>query len=132
MCGISGFIDHKKNSDLDVLQRMNASLHHRGPDANGLKLFQEQKATVGLAHARLSIIDLTVTGAQPMQCDHCWIVYNGEVYNFKGTSDTEVILIAYKHWGIDFIQKLVGMFSIVIYDEAKKEAIGVRDRTGIK
>jgi asparagine synthase (glutamine-hydrolysing) len=146
MCGISGFIDHKRNSSLDVLQRMNASLRHRGPDAQHCKLFSDQHAQIGLSHARLSIIDLTDTGAQPMQLGDLWIVYNGEVYNFqeirseleklghkfKGTSDTEVILVAYKHWGIEFVQKLVGMFAMVIYDDVKKEVIGIRDRTGIK
>jgi asparagine synthase (glutamine-hydrolysing) len=146
MCGISGFIDHKGNSTLEVLQKMNASLHHRGPDAQHCKLFSDQNVQIGLSHARLSIIDLTDTGSQPMQFGDLWIVYNGEVYNFqeirseleklghkfKGTSDTEVILVAYKQWGIEFVQKLVGMFAMVIYDDTKKEVMGIRDRTGIK
>jgi asparagine synthase (glutamine-hydrolysing) len=146
MCGISGFIDHKQNSSMDVLMNMNASLHHRGPDDQGNKLFSTSDAQIGISHARLSIIDLSDTGKQPMQSDELWIVYNGEVYNFKeirieletaghkfrGSSDTEVILMAYKHWGMDFVQRLIGMFAIVIYDEAKNELICVRDRAGIK
>ena len=137
MCGISGFIDHKKNSSIDLLKEMNASLHHRGPDDNGCKLFSTQQAQVGISHARLSILDLSSSGNQPMQYEHLWIVYNGEVYNFKeirtdleslgykfkSSSDTEVILIAYKHWGLDLIDKLIGMFAMVIYDEQKNEVI---------
>lgn len=146
MCGISGFIDHKKNSSIDLLKEMNASLHHRGPDDNGCKLFSTQQAQVGISHARLSILDLSSSGNQPMQYEHLWIVYNGEVYNFKeirtdleslgykfkSSSDTEVILIAYKHWGLDLIDKLIGMFAMVIYDEQKNEVICIRDRAGIK
>src|SRR4051812_40635585 len=106
MCGISGFIDHKRNSSLELLKEMNSTLHHRGPDDHGCKLFSNTNALVGISHARLSIIDLTATGKQPMQYDNLWIVFNGEVYNFKeiradleklghtfgGSSDTEVIL----------------------------------------
>jgi asparagine synthase (glutamine-hydrolysing) len=146
MCGISGFIDFEKKSSVDDLKRMNASLYHRGPDDSGNKLFSLEKAQVGLAHARLSIIDLTSTGQQPMQYDHLWIVYNGEIYNFKeirlelenlghtfkSTSDTEVILIGYKQWGLELVQRLIGMFAIVIFDESKNELFCIRDRAGIK
>ncbi len=146
MCGIAGFIDHKQSSSKEVLLRMNASLHHRGPDDKGCEFFSTSKAQLGISHARLSIIDLTDTGKQPMHFEDLWIVYNGEVYNFKelkvelekagykfkGSSDTEVILIAYKHWGVDFVQRLVGMFAIVIFDEERNELICVRDRTGVK
>ncbi|MBK6521012.1 MAG: hypothetical protein IPG08_01035 [Sphingobacteriaceae bacterium] len=62
---------------------MNARLHHRGPDDNGCKLFSLQKEQVGISHTRLSIIDLSATGKQPMQYENFWIVYNGEVYNFN-------------------------------------------------
>lgn len=146
MCGIAGFIDHKQNSSKETLMKMNNSLHHRGPDDKGCEFFSSAKAHIGISHARLSIIDLTDTGKQPMCLENFWIVYNGEVYNFKelrtelekagfqfkGNSDTEVILTGYKHWGIDVVQRLVGMFAIVIFDETKNELICLRDRTGIK
>lgn len=146
MCGISGFIDYKKNSSIDLLKEMNASLHHRGPDDNGCKLFSSQNAQVGISHTRLSIIDLSSTGSQPMQYESLWIVFNGEVYNFKeireelvslgykfkSSSDTEVILVAYQQWGISLVNKLIGMFAVVIFDEHKNELICIRDRAGIK
>ncbi|MDZ4664119.1 MAG: asparagine synthase (glutamine-hydrolyzing) [Bacteroidota bacterium] len=146
MCGISGFIDYKQNSSADLLKEMNSSLHHRGPDDNGYKLFSTQKAQVGISHTRLSIIDLTSTGNQPMQYENFWIVFNGEIYNFKeirielenlgykfvSSSDTEVILIAYKQWGLDLVNRLLGMFAIAIFDEQKNELICIRDRGGIK
>ncbi len=146
MCGISGFIDFNKNSSVDLLRVMANSLHHRGPDDHGYKLFSKPKMQIGLSHTRLSIIDLTDAGKQPMQYEDLWITYNGEIYNFnelkeelrglghnfRSLSDTEVILIAYKQWGLKCIEKLIGMFAIVIYDETKNELICIRDRAGVK
>jgi asparagine synthase (glutamine-hydrolysing) len=114
MCGICGWITKfpKKIYDSSVVERMNATLTHRGPDDSGIVLFDD----AAIAMSRLSIIDLD-TGQQPMANDDesCWIVFNGEIYNylvlrqelesrghhFRTRSDTEVILRAYEEWGED-------------------------------
>jgi len=146
MCGISGFIDFSKTSDKEVLIKMTDSLAHRGPDGSGYELFQAPQASIGFGHRRLSIIDLTETGKQPMQYEHWWITFNGEVYNFqeikqeleklghqfKGHSDTEVILHSFAQWGVACIDKFIGMFAFVIYDTKNEEIFCVRDRAGIK
>ena len=106
MCGISGIVDFSLNSNSEVLQAMTDTLLHRGPDGSGYEFLINHNAQIGLGHRRLSIIDLTVTGHQPMQSNHLWITFNGEIYNFKdikqelgalgysfaSNSDTEVIL----------------------------------------
>jgi asparagine synthase (glutamine-hydrolysing) len=121
-------------------------LYHRGPDGSGINFFQRNNCQIGFGHRRLSIIDLSDTGKQPMQFEHLWITFNGEVYNyievkkelenlnhtFKGHSDTEVILHAFAQWGISCIEKFIGMFAFVIYDSRKQEIYCVRDRAGIK
>ncbi|NCA20250.1 MAG: asparagine synthase (glutamine-hydrolyzing) [Crocinitomicaceae bacterium] len=146
MCGITGFIDFKKNSNSETILKMTASLHHRGPDASGTEMVREEEATIGLGHARLSIIDLTESGKQPMKFQNYWICFNGEVYNFAeikkdlieighsfvGSSDTEVILHAYIQWGKDCISRFIGMFAFVIYNTETKQVFCVRDRAGIK
>jgi asparagine synthase (glutamine-hydrolysing) len=146
MCGITGFIDFKNRTSQEVLDSMTQTLHHRGPDANGKELLQTPKALIGLGHARLSIIDLTPSGRQPMTFNDYWICFNGEVYNyaeikkdlvalghsFVGGSDTEVILHAYIEWGEKAIEKFIGMFAFVIYNPVKQELFCVRDRAGIK
>ena len=73
MCGISGFIDFNQNSSYNVLQQMTDTLYHRGPDGNGYEFFQLSNCQIGLGHRRLSIIDLSETGKQPMQYEHLWI-----------------------------------------------------------
>ncbi|MFM7661072.1 MAG: asparagine synthase (glutamine-hydrolyzing) [Bacteroidota bacterium] len=146
MCGISGFIDFKKASDLNILSLMNETLLHRGPDSSGLELMSSENATIGLGHRRLSIIDLSSSGKQPMQFKNHWIAYNGEVYNyleirqtlialghsFRGNSDTEVVLHAFEQWGKDCINKFIGMFAFVIINTLTQEVICVRDRAGVK
>jgi len=146
MCGLVGFIDYNKKSNEEILKKMNESLYHRGPDDEGQNFYENTSFQIGLAHRRLSILDLSKRGRQPMQFDHLEIVYNGEVYNFKeireelendkyifeSDSDTEVILKAYHKWGIDFVQRLIGMFSIVIYDKRKSKIFMIRDRAGVK
>lgn len=146
MCGITGFIDFTKKSSEEVLIKMCESLQHRGPDAQGIKLFQEAGAFIGLGHRRLSIIDLTEGANQPMFDKDLAIVFNGEVYNyreiqselidkghtFKTQSDTEVILKAYEEWGQDCVTKFTGMFAFVIYDRGKNEIFAARDRAGVK
>ncbi|MBK7762521.1 MAG: asparagine synthase (glutamine-hydrolyzing) [Bacteroidetes bacterium] len=146
MCGISGFIDYSRSSDLSVLKKMNDTLYHRGPDGEGLELFTNEFATIGLGHRRLSIIDLSEAGKQPMQYKHYTITYNGEVYNFdeikkelevlghtfKSHSDTEVILHSFDEWGPQAIHKFIGMFAFVIYDANLNTIFCCRDRAGIK
>ena len=146
MCGISGFIDFNKMSSEDILKNMSGTLSHRGPDGKGFFLSDTSAYSVGLAHQRLAIIDLSPGGHQPMNVNHLWITFNGEIYNFKeikkelqanghsfkNDSDTEVILFAYKEWGIKCVEKFIGMFAFVIYDTKENELICARDRAGVK
>jgi asparagine synthase (glutamine-hydrolysing) len=148
MCGITGLIDRSKNTPKDTLNNMIETLHHRGPDDVGVFYEQNPNNTIGLAHKRLSIQDLSTHGHQPMNsdCDNYTIVFNGEVYNFKkikkeleelgykfnSHSDTEVVLYSYKQWGIKAVDKFIGMFAFCIYDKVKDEIVLVRDRFGVK
>ncbi len=146
MCGISGFIDFNNQSTQNILHDMTDSMFHRGPDFGGYEFFQNQTCQVGLGHRRLSIIDLTDTGKQPMQFQHYWMTFNGEVYNYQeikkelellghqfiSNSDTEVMLHAYAEWGIQCVHRFIGMFAFVIYDTQKLEIICLRDRAGVK
>ena len=146
MCGITGFIDFKKESTAEVLTAMTDSMYHRGPDGSGVELLKLDEASIGLGHRRLSIIDLTSFGKQPMQFENYWICFNGEVYNyaeikkeltelghvFSGNSDTEVILHAFSQWGKECVHRFIGMFALVILDTQKQEVICVRDRAGVK
>jgi asparagine synthase (glutamine-hydrolysing) len=146
MCGISGFIDFRKSSSAQDLQRMNETLAHRGPDGGSVKLIQNNFAQIGFAHRRLSIIDLTEGGTQPMTYKHLTMVFNGEIYNYKeikeelskighrfsSTSDSEMVLHAYEEWGIDCVHKFVGMFAIVIFDRTENTVVCIRDRAGVK
>jgi len=140
MCGICGFNWNNEK----LIQRMVQKIHHRGPDANGVKTFP----TFSLGNARLSILDLSARGSQPMSSREgkLWIVYNGEVYNFpeikkellaKGyqfnsNTDTEVVLKSYEEYGPKCLEKFNGMFAFAIWDEEKKELFLARDRIGIK
>src|SRR3989475_1296480 len=121
---------------------MNEIEAHRGPD--GHATWAHGRGAVGLAHRRLTIIDLA-TGDQPMRDEAGnWISYNGEIYNyielraelgdprFRTTSDTEVALRAYERWGADCVQHFRGMFAFSIWDEAKETLFCARDRFGIK
>ena len=146
MCGISGFIDFQQKSNAQILRSMSDTLFHRGPDGEGNELVNSPHAQIGLAHRRLSIIDLTEAGKQPMHYQHWSITYNGEIYNhteikaeleqkghqFISHSDTEVILHAYAEWGSKAIHKFIGMFAFVLYDAKKQEVFCCRDRAGIK
>jgi asparagine synthase (glutamine-hydrolysing) len=146
MCGISGFIDFNKKTDNGVLEKMNRTMAHRGPDGEGYGMYNSDTATVGLGHRRLSIIDLTEGGSQPQTFQSLHITFNGEIYNyaeikkelelkghhFHSHSDTEVILHAYSEWGSAALQKFTGMFAFVIYDEAKQQLFACRDRVGVK
>ena len=146
MCGISGFCDFTKKLDNQTLIKMTNVLHHRGPNDSGYSFYENQYANIGLGHRRLSILDLSKHGHQPMKYEHLEIVYNGEVYNFKeikkelekynyrfdSDSDTEVILKSYHKWGIKAVDKFNGMFSLCIYDNQKDKLIFIRDRAGVK
>lgn len=146
MCGIVGFCSCNKKIDKGVLISMRESLSHRGPDDKGEYIDEENN--IGLAHRRLSILDLSSLGRQPMSNDNgsIWVTYNGEVYNFKEirkeltqrgfsfktSSDTEVLVKAYEQWGIDCIYKFIGMFALAIWDKHEKKLYLIRDRAGVK
>jgi asparagine synthase (glutamine-hydrolysing) len=146
MCGIAGFIDFHKKSTKSNIQSMIDPLNHRGPDGDGVSLFKSKNAIIGFGHKRLSIIDLSQAGKQPMALNHLHITYNGEIYNyqeiknellelghhFNGESDTEMILHAYTEWGIKAVERFIGMFAIALFDEKKQEVVFIRDRAGVK
>ena len=140
MCAIGGFFDTKGNlifhrdTYQTILEKMNHAQKHRGPDEDGTYLDN----FCGLSHTRLSILDLA-KGSQPMHyqtpTEDYWIIYNGEIYNttelknellslgysFSTTSDTEVILSAFIHYGPDFVSKLNGIFAFAIWEAKKKQ-----------
>lgn len=146
MCGICGIVYFEKARRIDPsrLKAMTDSLAHRGPDDHGIWI----NGHVGLGHRRLSIIDLTPAGHQPLsnETDEIWITYNGEVYNFpeirneleaKGhrflsRTDTEVIVHLYEQEGFRCLERLRGMFAFAIWDEKKKMLFAARDRMGQK
>ncbi len=146
MCGITGFIDFKRETSMQDLHRMTDVLHHRGPDGSGYELVEKENYKFGLGHRRLSIIDLTESGAQPMRFQEFWISFNGEVYNFNeiktelqllghkftSTSDTEVIIQAFSRWGSSCVDKFIGMFAFVVYNITNGEVFCCRDRAGVK
>lgn len=145
MCGIAGIFDIKglQEPDRVVLGAMNQSQFHRGPDEGGVHI----EPGVGLAHRRLSIIDLA-SGQQPMYSDDgkLCVVYNGEIYNFrelaqelsafghvfKTSCDTEVILYAWRQWGTACVTRFRGMFAFALYDQDQQSVFLARDRFGIK
>lgn len=146
MCGLAGFVDFGKNTSQEQLLSMASTLSHRGPDGQGYFYACTPNAQVGLAHLRLSIIDLSSSACQPQHFDGLHIIFNGEIYNFTEirlklidlghkfytNSDTEVILHAWRQWGEDSISQWRGMFSIVLYDEHSNEIVLIRDRAGVK
>jgi asparagine synthase (glutamine-hydrolysing) len=146
MCGIVGYVDMDRPIAREILATMRDRLAHRGPDDAGLWLSADGCA--GLGHRRLSIIDLSALGHQPMLSPdgrHV-IVFNGEIYNFRelrerlaadgqrfrSGSDTEVLLAAYRKWGSGCLQHLRGMFAFAIYDTAERRLFAARDRAGEK
>lgn len=146
MCGIYGIADFKKATAAEDLNKAIATLNHRGPDDQGIEIFNSENATIGLAHARLSILDLTSAGHQPMKYKNLTITLNGEIYNYKeirtslieigysfnSNSDTEVVLKSFDAWGINCVGKFIGMFSFAIYDEINNIIFLCRDRAGVK
>src|SRR2546429_90538 len=143
MCGIAGWLGASADGK-DPADRIVRALRHRGPDADGIKSWPQST----LVHTRLSIIDLTPAGAQPMANEDgtVWTVFNGEIYNhrelrrtlekqghvFRGPSDTEVLPHLYEEEGLDFVKKLRGMFALAIYDTRRHVLMLARDRFGIK
>jgi len=151
MCGIAGFFSSNQRLRNDamngILSQMTSVIKHRGPDGEGF--WTDDLAGIALGHRRLSIIDLSSHGAQPMhsRCGNLAMIYNGEVYNapelaidlkkngatFQGTSDTEVILEAFSQWGVEAtLQKLIGMFAIALWNKSTSDLFLIRDRLGIK
>ena len=145
MCGIAGILD-RRGAPVSAaeLERMSASLAHRGPDGGGHYV----QGSVGLASTRLAIIDLTPAGHQPMRSEDgaTVLAYNGELYNYRALareleargrrvrsrSDTEVVLRAYEEWGASCFERFNGMFALAVWDQERGELVLARDRFGVK
>jgi asparagine synthase (glutamine-hydrolysing) len=146
MCGIAGIIDFQHTVRPKALQLMTDAIKHRGPDDEGQYINGE--ATVGLGHRRLSFLDLTAHGRQPLSNEDStlWITFNGEIYNylslkqeliqhghqFSSNTDSEVLVHAYEQWGADMLSRLVGMWAFAIWNDKTKTLFAARDRFGIK
>src|SRR3989344_5134876 len=145
MCGIVGIYNLKERPvDSFLLERMTDSLRHRGPDDGGIYI----NKNVGLGHRRLSVIDISPAGRQPMANEDgtLQIVFNGEIYNFqeirkdleknghkfKSRTDTEVILHSFEEWGYECVKKFNGMFAFAVFSEKDKSIFLARDRLGEK
>lgn len=145
MCGIAGIYNLEcKPVDMDIIKKMIKVIKHRGPDDEGYYIDKN----IGFGHCRLSIIDLSSGGHQPMsnEDESLWITYNGEIFNylelmaelknaghnFKSRSDTEVVLHAYEEWGSDCVTRFNGMWAFAIWDKKKNKLFLSRDRFGIK
>ena len=144
MCGIHGFINQKisKKDGFELIQSMTNSTTHRGPDFSDVKVVNN----CYLGHNRLSILDLSEIGNQPMEFNQYVIVFNGEIYNFKeireelksngysfiSDTDTEVILKGYDKWGATVVNRFIGMWAFAIYNKSTEELFCSRDRFGIK
>jgi len=147
VCGISGFFGSPRENPEELLQLLNDAQRHRGPDAQGVWISSEGQ--VGFAHRRLSIVDLSSTGNQPMRSEsgRYVITFNGEIYNFlklrkelamhghrfRGTSDTEVMLAAFEQWGVaSTLPRFNGMFAAAVWDDSRQRGYLFRDRLGVK
>ncbi len=146
MCGICGFIT-RNTITTEQLKTMNDTMYHRGPDDSGEEIFSlPDGRELGLAQRRLSILDLSALGHQPMHSknDDIVVIFNGEIYNFlelkeemsdytfQSNCDTEVIIAAYQKWGIQFVDHIQGMFAIALFDRKKEQLFLIRDRIGKK
>ena len=153
MCGFAGFVDSTRTTDRDELRhtatRMADTLHHRGPDDGGV--WVDEAAGVGLGFRRLSIVDLSPEGHQPMRSatGRYVVLFNGEIYNhvalrhelaqcgsppiYRGHSDTEVLLAAVEQWGVEeAVKRFVGMFAFALWDRKEQQLCLGRDRLGEK
>ncbi|MBO4457971.1 MAG: asparagine synthase (glutamine-hydrolyzing) [Butyrivibrio sp.] len=146
MCGICGYISKKRITE-EQLRIMNDTMYHRGPDDSGVEIYSgTDDYIIGFAQRRLSIMDLSPLGHQPMHSENgrISVVYNGELYNyrelkeelsdyeFKSNCDTEAIIAAYLKWGIDMVDHIHGMFAIALYDRETSDIYLIRDRIGKK
>lgn len=146
MCGICGVVGR---ADEQLIKNMLARIAHRGPDDEGIYIANTSTADrVALGHRRLSIIDLSPAGHEPMAdaSGQIWLTYNGEIYNFlelrreleqrghrfRSDTDAEVVIYAYREWGRDFLSRLNGMFAFALWDARDESLIIARDRLGIK
>jgi len=152
MCGLAGILGPADRARPDAIEAMTRSLAHRGPDDAGTHVERfpagDAEYALALGHRRLSILDLSPLGHQPMHSqDGAYsIAYNGEVYNFRelreelaalghrfrSDCDTEVLLEAYRAWGTDAFDRLIGMFAFALFDRRRRRLVLVRDRLGIK
>ncbi len=151
MCGIVGILARNATVAPELLERATLSLAHRGPDDSGTVVIREtnpEPVEIGLGSRRLAILDLSPMGHQPMQDEESgnWIAYNGEIYNFleireklvsagvrfRGHSDTEVLLKAYRCWGESCFTRFRGMFAFAIWDAKRHKLLVARDPMGIK
>ena len=147
MCGIVGYLKHNGPVDIDQFNVMRDALKHRGPDGANTKVLDRRQVVLG--HRRLSIIDLSEKGAQPMgnEDGSIWLTYNGEIYNFqelrrnllqaghvfRSETDSEVLIHGYEEWGMEsLLGKLKGMFAFALWDANKQILLAARDRMGIK
>jgi asparagine synthase (glutamine-hydrolysing) len=146
MCGIAGIWRFKEKLQQDDLVSFTDSMRHRGPDGAGYEVFE--KDNLGLGHRRLSILDLSDAGKQPMSYadSRYWLTFNGEIYNFieirneliakgfqfRSDSDSEVVLAAYSVWGTECFKKFNGMWAIAIWDNKERQLLLCRDRFGVK
>jgi asparagine synthase (glutamine-hydrolysing) len=146
MCAITGKVTSGERIDLRLVVAMRDAMAHRGPDDAGL--WSNPAGTVALGHRRLSIIDLSSNGRQPMQNEDgsVRLVFNGEIYNFRSLrgqllaaqhvfrsqSDSEVIVHAYEQWGLSCVERLRGMFAFALWDAKRGRLVLARDRFGIK
>ena len=146
MCGICGVVDQRGQTEAGLLEKMRDTMVHRGPDDAGLYISPDRR--VGLAHRRLSIIDLSQAGRQPManEDETVWVSFNGEIYNFlelrhellrrghhfTSNADTEVIVHLYEEIGEDFILELDGQFAIALWDQERAKLLLARDHFGKK
>lgn len=149
MCGICGIWEYGASEgriDLSLVERMRDEMRHRGPDDEGAAIFDEGR--VGLGFRRLSIIDLSKAGNQPMHgcTDRVWLVFNGEIYNhlrlregleqrghvYASHTDSETILHLYEERGLDFVNELEGDYAIALWDAEREQLVLARDRIGVK
>lgn len=146
MCGLAGFVDFSCKSDKNILVKMTDALSHRGPDDSGYYFQDKKNYHIGLGHRRLSIIDLSNSGHQPMTFQQLTLVFNGEVYNyldirkeleffgyqFESKSDTEVVLKSFHKWGVEAVNKFRGMFAFALWNSQSEKLLLFRDRIGVK
>ncbi len=151
MCGICGFIQQRDKDRIDwkaIISKMNSLLAHRGPDSEGYFFPESRDLIIGLGHRRLSIIDISDSGNQPMpnEDESLHVVFNGEIYNYKdltrkledlghrfrSKSDTEVIVHLYEEVGERCIEELQGMFAFALWDQKRSSLLLARDRIGVK